>query len=57
MSMALDEELEVLAEYCADGRRRALEFGNRALLSGVLVPRARLVRVRENGALVSLSRR
>lgn len=55
--MALDEELEVLAEYCADGRRRALEFGNRALLSGVLVPRARLVRVRENGALVSLSRR
>jgi len=29
MSISTDEELEALAGYCADGRRRALEFGNR----------------------------
>ncbi len=27
--MTLDEQLEVLAEYCANGRRRALELGKR----------------------------
>ena len=29
MHIDTDEELEALAEYCADGRRRALEYGNR----------------------------
>ena len=29
MAVSADQELEALAEYCADGRRKALEFGNR----------------------------